>query len=64
MRNLDEVFEILTKYKLRLNTVKCSFEIIYGKFQGHLVTRWEFEANLEQIISIKDLESPRIVKEV
>ena len=34
MGDLRNIFEILRKYKLRLNTSKCSFGVGLGKFLG------------------------------
>ena len=34
IRDLDEVYQILIRYKLRLNASKCSFGVGSGKFLG------------------------------
>ena len=36
--NLGDIFGILKKYKLRLNSSKCSFGMGSGKFLGYMVT--------------------------
>ncbi|GFY97528.1 hypothetical protein Acr_12g0000690 [Actinidia rufa] len=59
IRDLTEVFDILKRYKLRLNAVKCAFGVNLGKFLGHL----GIEANPEQITAISDLVNSRIAKE-
>ena len=64
MKDLNEVFEILKEYKLRLNADKCPFRLSSGNFLGHLVTCERIEANLEQIVAINDLESSKSAKEV
>ena len=38
MGDLRAIFEILRKYKLRLNTSKCLFGVGLGKFLGYMVT--------------------------
>ena len=38
MGDLRAIFEIHRKYKLRLNTSKCSFGVGSGKFLGYMVT--------------------------
>ncbi|GFS33557.1 hypothetical protein Acr_00g0029250 [Actinidia rufa] len=48
IRDLTEVFRILKKHKLRLNTAKCAFGVSSGNFLEHLVTRRGIEVNLEQ----------------
>ena len=39
IRDLTEVFAVLKRCKLRLNTAKCAFGVSSKKFLGHLVTR-------------------------
>ena len=36
--NLKEVFDILRKYKMRLNASKCTFKLSSRKFLGFLIT--------------------------
>ena len=62
--DLGNIFEILRKYKLRLNTSKCSFGVGSGKFLGYMVTHRGIEVNLDQIKAIKSLQPPRNPKEV
>ena len=38
VNNLRNIFEILRRYKLRLNASKCSFGVGLGKFFGFMVT--------------------------
>ena len=38
INNLKNIFEILRRYKLRLNAAKCSFGVGSGKFLGYMVT--------------------------
>ena len=45
MADLGSVFEVLRKYKLRLNASKCSFGIDSGKFLGYMVTHYGIEVN-------------------
>ena len=37
LADLDEVFSILRKFKLRLNASKCSFGVGFGKFLGYMI---------------------------
>ena len=64
LRDLTEVFAILTRNKLSLNAAKCAFGISSVKFVGHLVTRLYIKVNPEQIIAINDLVIPKTAKEV
>ena len=43
--DLQAIFEILRKYKLRLNASKCSFGVGSGKFLGYMVTHRGIEVN-------------------
>ena len=47
--DLGSIFEILRKYKLRLNASKCSFGVRSGKFLGYMVTHQGIEVNSNQI---------------
>ena len=38
IRDLGNIFEILRKHRLHLNTSKCSFGIGSSKFLGYMVT--------------------------
>ena len=62
--DLEDIFEILRKQKLRLNASKCSFGVGLGKFLGYMVTHREIEINPDQIKAINSLKPPRNPKEV
>ncbi|XP_074336054.1 uncharacterized protein LOC141673222 [Apium graveolens] len=62
--DLQEVFDILRSYNMKLNPSKCNFAVSLGKFLGHLVTRRGIEASPEQIKAIFKLKSPSNVKDV
>ena len=62
--DLQEVFDILKKHKLRLNAAKCAFGVDSGKFLGHLVTHRGIEADPSQVTAIQKLEEPKSLKEV
>lgn len=47
-KNLSEVFEILKKYKVKLNPKKCVFEVLVEKVLGFIVSQRGIKANLEQ----------------
>ena len=36
--DLEEVFEVLQRHKLRLNANKCVFGVETGKFLGYMIT--------------------------
>ena len=64
VRDLGDIFEVLRRHKLRLNTSKCSFGVRLGKFLGYMVTHRKTEVNLDQIRAINNLQPPRNPKEV
>ena len=37
-KHLQEAFELLRKYNMKLNPLKCAFEVSLGKFLGFMVT--------------------------
>ena len=56
--DLENIFEILRKHKLRLNASKCSFGVGSGKFLGYMVTYRGIEVNPDQIKAINSLQPP------
>ena len=49
MLHLKETFELLRKYKVKLNLEKCEFGACSEKFLGFMVSYREMEANPERI---------------
>ena len=45
LTDLNQTFEILKQYQLKLNASKCAFGVGSGKFLGSLVTRRGIEAD-------------------
>ena len=64
MGDLDSIFDVLRRHKLRLNASKCSFGVGSGKFLGYMVMHRGIEVNSDQIKAISDLKPPRNAKEV
>ena len=64
VNDLENIFTILRKHKLRLNASKCSFSVRSGKFLGYMVTHHGIEVNPDQIKAINNLQPPRNPKEV
>ena len=54
--HLQEAFELLRVYGMKLNPSKCAFGVSAGRFLGFMVTQRGIEANLAQLKAI--LESP------
>ena len=62
--DLENIFEILRRYKLRLNASKYYFGVGSGKFLDYMVTHCGIEVNHDQINAINDLRPLRNPKEV
>ena len=54
--HLQEAFELLKAYGMKLNPSKCAFGVSAGRFLGFMVTQRGIEANRAQLKAI--LESP------
>ena len=64
IKNIQESFEVLRKFKMKLNPAKCTFGVTSGKFLGFMVNHCCIEANPTKIQALLDMESPCKVKEV
>ena len=64
VNDLGNIFDILKRYKLWLNTSKCSFGVGSRKFLGYMVTHHGIEVNPDQIKAINNLQLPWNPKEV
>ena len=64
IQHLEETFQMLSKYKMRLNLEKCVFGVALGKFLGFMVHNRGIEANLKKIQVLLEMKSPVKVKDV
>ena len=62
--NLQETFDTLRSYNMKLNPSKCVFRVTVGKFLGFMVSQKCIDVNSEKVRAIMELGSPRTVKEV
>ena len=62
--DLQETFDTLQSYNMKLNPSKCVFGVIAGKFLGFMISQKGIEVNLEKVWAIMKLWLPRTVKEV
>ena len=62
--DLQETFDMLRQYNMKLNPNKCVFEILSGKFLRSMVSHRRIEANPDKIQAILDMRPPRSIKEV
>ena len=62
--HMDEMFDILRMYRMKLNTQKCVFGVESGKFLGFMVNHRGIGANPAKIKALLDMKSPQNVKQV
>ena len=62
--DLQETFDTLRQYNMRLNPSKCAFRVSSRKFLGFMVSHRGIEANPDKIQVILNMEPPRNIKEV
>ena len=64
LSDLQETFNTLQSYNMKLNPSKCVFGVTAGKFLGFMVSQRGIEVNPEKVPAILELEPPRTVKAV
>ncbi|XP_063948059.1 uncharacterized protein LOC135152159 [Daucus carota subsp. sativus] len=64
IQHLAEMFNILRKYRMKLNPQKCVFGVESGKFLGFMVNHRGIEANPAKIKALLDMKSPQNVRQV
>ena len=64
MKHLQETFELLFTNSMKLNPLKCVFEVSSGKFLGFMVTQRGIEANPIQLRAIMKSQTPTTRKRV
>jgi len=62
--DLEDLFSMIAKYRLKLNPEKCVFGVEVRKFLGFLLTEHGIEANPEKCATIIEIRIPISVKEV
>ena len=62
--DLEEIFETLRRYKMKLNPSKCAFGVSSGKFLGFMVSQRGIEVNPDKIQAILNMEPPKNIREV
>ena len=62
--DLQETFNTIRSYNMKLNPSKCVFGVTAGKFLGFMVSQRGIEVNSEKVRAILELEPPRTVKAV
>ena len=62
--DLQETFDTLWQYNMKLNPSKCAFGVSLGKFLGFMVSHKRIEVDPDKIQAILDMKPPQNVKEV
>ena len=62
--HLQEAFDLLKAYDMKLNPLKCAFGVSGGWFLGFMVTQRGIEANPTQLKAILDSKAPSLRKGV
>ena len=62
--DLQETFNTLKRYNMKLNPSKCAFGVASGKFLGFMVSHRGIEVNPENIKAILDIKPSQNIKEV
>ena len=62
--DLQETFDTLRRYNMKLNPSKCAFGVSSGKFLGFMVSHRGIEANPNKIQVILNMGPLRNIKEV
>jgi hypothetical protein len=62
--DLAKTFDNLSKYKLKLNPIKCSFGVSAGQLLGFLVSARGIEVNPEKIQAILTMGKPTKLHDV
>ena len=62
--HMQDTFEVLKRYGMKLNPTKCSFGVPAGKFLGYIVIQRGIEASPGQVQALINIQSPRNLKEV
>lgn len=64
VHHLQEVFQLLRKYSMKLNLAKFTFDVSLGKFLGYMVIQRGIDVNLDKIMAIVDMLAPKNKKEL
>ena len=64
LEDIQETFDTLRRYRMKLNPEKWVFRVLLVKFLGFMVSQRRIEENPKKVKAILDMTSPRTVKEV
>ena len=64
LSDLQETFDTLRSYNMKLNPSKCTFGVTTGKFLGFVVSQRDIEVNPNKIRTIMEMTPSTSIKEV
>ncbi|XP_070010406.1 uncharacterized protein [Nicotiana sylvestris] len=64
LKDLKMVFELLRRYQLRMNPLKCAFGVTSGKFLGFIVRNRGIEIDQAKVDAILKMSEPRDIHEL
>ncbi|CAL2231420.1 unnamed protein product [Prunus armeniaca] len=64
LSHIQETFDVLRRYRMRLNPTKCAFGVSYGPFLGHIMNRQGIEPNPEKVEALWNMPSPKTPREM
>jgi hypothetical protein len=62
--DLEETFDNLRKFKMKLNPEKCTFGAPLRKLLGYMVSRRSIDPNLEKVLYITKMKPPESLRDV
>jgi hypothetical protein len=62
--NLEETFNNLRQFNVKLNPKKCTFGVPQGKLLGYIITEHDIKANPDKILAITEIGQARNIKDV
>lgn len=60
IRHIEEVFQTLWRYIMRLNSLKCAFRVVSKKFLAYVVNQRGIEDNPDKIKALIEMDHPKI----
>ena len=64
INNVEKVFEIFQRYKMKLNPLKCTSSVSSEKFLDHVVSNRGIEPNPTQMKTLSEIEKPQTIWDV
>ncbi|CAL9011590.1 unnamed protein product [Prunus brigantina] len=64
VRHLEEFFDILRRYRMKLNPKKCAFCVSSGQFLGQIVNKQGIEPDPSKVEALRNIPDPRTPRDV